>query len=83
VRFDVDWDEVDYLDDSDWLTVPTLLFHGDHDATVPLSTSQQLAEAHTQIVSLVVVPGAEHVASWNSAPSTYDRTLRKFLTLRQ
>lgn len=83
VRFDVDWDEVNYLDDSDWLTVPTLVFHGDHDATVPLSTSQQLADAHTQLVSLVVVPGAEHVASWNSAPSDYDQTLETFLTENQ
>jgi pimeloyl-ACP methyl ester carboxylesterase len=83
VRFEVDWDELNYLDDSDWLTMPTLVFHGDDDATVPLSTSQQLADAHTQLVSLVRVPGAGHVASWNSAPSTYDRTLRNFLKQHQ
>ena len=83
VRFHVDWDEVNYLDDSDWLTVPTLVFHGDHDATVPLATSQQLAETHTPLVSLVVVAGAEHVASWNSAPTAYHRTLRKFLAQHQ
>ncbi|MBA3620560.1 MAG: alpha/beta fold hydrolase, partial [Acidothermales bacterium] len=36
VRFDLDWDELDYLDDSDWLTVPILIFHGGDDPTNPL-----------------------------------------------
>jgi len=83
VRFDLDWDELNYLDQSDWLTVPTLIFHGDDDATVPLSVSQDLLDTHEELVDLVVVSGAAHVTSWNSAPSTYDRTLRNFLTQHQ
>ncbi len=79
VRFDLDWDELNYLDQSDWLTVPTLIFHGDDDATVPLSVSQDLLDAHEELVALEVVPGAAHVSSWNSAPTAYERTLRNFL----
>ncbi len=82
-RFDLDWDQLDYLDDSDWLTVPTLVVHGDHDPTNPLATSQELADAHSELVTLEVVPGATHVTSWNWAPAKYDHTLRKFLTQHQ
>lgn len=79
VRYDIDWDAIDYLDDSSWLTKPTLVFHGTADTRVPLASSRALADAHPDLVSLRVVPGAGHVEAWNHDPHAYDRTLRSFL----
>lgn len=79
VRYDVDWSELEYLNDSSWLQVPTLVIHGSDDETVPLELSRQLASAHPDKVDLVVVPDAGHVASWNADPDAYDATLTDFL----
>ena len=39
-RDDIDWNAIDYVDRaSDW-DIPTLIFHGDVDGTVPLSVSR-------------------------------------------
>ncbi len=79
VRFDVDWDATDYLTDTDWLSVPTLVFHGTADTTVPISTSRQLAGAHPELVTLVETEGVEHVRSWNHDPEAYDKAVRAFI----
>lgn len=78
-RYGLDWDAADYLTDPDWVRVPTLVFHGDADTTVPISTSRQLAE-ESDLVTLVVTPKARHVQSWNLDPAAYDKTLADFLT---
>jgi pimeloyl-ACP methyl ester carboxylesterase len=44
-RFDLDSDEVDYLDETGWLRVPALVFHGTSDATVPDTVTRRLAAA--------------------------------------
>ena len=79
VRYDVDWQATDYLDDSSWLTVPTLVFHGEKDSRVPLSTSATLAADHPRLVTLRTVKGAGHVEAWNDDPTAYDEALRTFL----
>ena len=79
VRWDVDWDAVDYLDDTSWVSVPTLVVHGDDDLTVPLRSSEELARAEPDLVELAEFKGAGHVASWNSDPDRYDDLLRPFL----
>ncbi|QNN54229.1 alpha/beta hydrolase family protein [Nocardioides mesophilus] len=79
LRYGVDWKAVDYLDDSSWLTVPALVWHGTDDGTVPLSTSRRLAEAHPDLVALEIVDGATHVGSWNTDPGRYADTLDDFL----
>ncbi len=79
VRDDVDWDAVDYLDDSEWLTVPALVFHGADDLRVPVSLSRRLAADHPETVTLEVVGGAGHVESWNADPAGYEQTLESFL----
>ena len=79
LRYGVDWSAVDYADDSRWLDVPTLVFHGTEDATVPISLSRQLAADHPDLVRLDAVEGAQHVASWNADPRTYDARVRGFL----
>lgn len=79
LRWDVDWDAVDYLDDTSWVTTPTLLVHGDSDLTVPLRTSEQLAHARPELVELAEFKGAGHVRSWNTDPGRYDDLLAEFL----
>jgi hypothetical protein len=79
LRYDVDWSELDYLSDSSWLKVPTLVMHGADDQKVPVRVSKQLAQDHPDDVELVTVPDAVHVGSWNADPEGYDDTLTGFL----
>ncbi len=78
-RFDVDWDELNYLKRADELAVPILLFHGDDDPTVPVSTSDALAEARPDIVTYVRAAGVGHVRSWNADATAYEASVRGFL----
>ena len=64
-RYGVDWAAVNYLDDTSWLTVPTLVFQGAEDQTVPVSVAQDLASQKPTLVTLDVVPQAMHIESWN------------------
>ena len=77
-RFGIDWAAIDYLDGR-WLSVPTLLFHGTADQTVPVTTSDALRRTHPALVRQVRVQGAAHVASWNTDPTRYDAAVRTFL----
>ena len=78
-RFGVDWDATGHLDQSDQLVVPVLIFHGTEDHDVPIKTSRELAAARPDLVSLVEVPGAPHLASWNLDPAAYEAELIGFL----
>ncbi len=80
-RFGIDWTGMDYLARADELQVPILLIHGDEDDTVPISTSEQLAEARPDIVTFVRVPGAPHTSSWNVNPARYEQAVSDFLDL--
>ena len=77
LRFGSDWYDADYLDDTGWVTAPTLVFQGTDDDTVPSTTSDQLATAEPELVTLVVTEGAGHVESWNVDPSAYDAALQR------
>jgi fermentation-respiration switch protein FrsA (DUF1100 family) len=79
LRYDVGWDEINYVSRTDALTVPALVFHGDDDGTVPLSVSQDFAASNPGLVTLVVTPGADHVRSWNVDIDGYESTLEAFL----
>lgn len=78
-RYHLDWDSVDYLSDTSWLTVPALVFHGTADTTVPITTSRELARDKPKLVTLVVTKGVEHVRSWNADPQAYDAHIRTLL----
>ena len=78
-RFDVDWGELNYLKRADELAVPILLFHGDADPTVPVLTSDVLAEARPDIVTYVRASAGGHVRSWNAGPAAYDAEVLHFL----
>jgi pimeloyl-ACP methyl ester carboxylesterase len=79
LRYGVDWAGTDYLDDTGWLDVPALVIHGSDDSTVPLRTSEALRASRPDQVTLTVVPGAEHVESWNVDPRAYDDEVAGFL----
>ncbi len=77
-RFDVNWDETNYLAQSNELHAPMLIFHGTNDESVPLATSQQLANLRPDIVTLVTTE-ASHVRSWNESPGNYKSAIIEFL----
>ncbi len=78
-RYDIDWDALDYLSDSSWLTMPALVFHGTADTTVPIATSRELAKDRPDLVTLVETKGVEHVRSWNADPQAYDAAIKTFV----
>ena len=77
-RYDVDWAGLNYLARADAMRVPILVFQGTADQTVPPETSRELAAGRSN-VSLVVVPRADHLDSWNLNPAAYDTAVRTFL----
>jgi pimeloyl-ACP methyl ester carboxylesterase len=78
-RFDVDWSELDYIDDIERIGVPMLVFHGTEDTTVPLDVSRRLAGERPDLVILETFDAAEHVQSWNTDPARYEAAVRDFL----
>ena len=79
LRFGVDFDDLDYLSQAHQLTAPVLLFHGDPDETVPVTTSNALAEARPNLVRYINSPVAGHVRSWNAARTAYEASVESFL----
>ena len=79
LRFGLDWDAMDYLQNADRLDVPILLIHGKNDTYVPIETSNKLAELRPDLVTFNVYPNATHANSWNVDSARYERELREFL----
>jgi pimeloyl-ACP methyl ester carboxylesterase len=82
-RIDADWDSLDALQHTDDFHLPTLLFHGDDDKVVPISTSEDFAEELPRWVSFRSAPQAGHVEAWNVDPKLYERRIGAFLTRLQ
>ncbi len=78
-RYDFDWAGFDYLRDVGQLKVPILLFHGDEDRTIPVTTSDELAQRRPDLVTYRRVQGAGHATSWNADPQAYEAAVREFL----
>jgi alpha-beta hydrolase superfamily lysophospholipase len=79
LRFDVDWEALDYLDDPSIYGVPTLVLHGTDDLTIPIATSEQLAADAPGTVTLIECPGADHIECWNLDPAGYEDRVISFL----
>ena len=79
LRFDVDWDALDYLGRADELSAPILLFHGDGDTRVPQRTSEALAQGRPDLVTYEAFDGAPHVGAWNADPERYEEAVAAFL----
>lgn len=78
-RFDVEFEDLEYLDDVDRLDTPILLFHGDDDDRIPVETSDEFAAARPALVGYERVAGAKHVHSWNLDPARYESAVESFL----
>jgi len=78
-RSGIDWAATDYLARSGEIVTPLLLFHGDEDRTVPVSTSDAFAEARPDIVTYRRLRGVGHVQGWNADRESYTLQLREFL----
>ncbi len=72
-------DLMNYLKRDGQLVVPTLVFHGTDDETVPIETSRQLASDRPGTVTLVEIPGANHVEAMTVDPERYTSTLVAFV----
>jgi pimeloyl-ACP methyl ester carboxylesterase len=79
-RYDLDWDAMDYLDDTSWVRVPTLVFQGIDDETAPMAAAEQLRYSHPELVTLAKVNGAGHMEAWNADTQGYQRQLIEFLS---
>ncbi len=79
LRFDVNWNLLDYAKRGGQIRAPVLVFHGTEDDTVPIEVSRELVERQPNLVQLVEVPGAGHVESWNVDPEAYEARLVDFL----
>lgn len=79
-RIDADWDSLDALQHPEDFHLPILLFHGDDDKVVPISTSKDFAAELPRWVTFHVAPDAGHVEAWNVNPRLYERRLSAFLT---
>jgi pimeloyl-ACP methyl ester carboxylesterase len=80
LRFGVDFSAIDYISPTDLIPVPLLTFQGAIDETVPEPVSDRLMnEGSGSGGEYVVVPGAEHVLSWNLDPEGYDERVKEFV----
>lgn len=79
LRYDIDLDDVNYLDRAALISAPILIFHGIDDETVPIEVSRKLFIRRTE-TEVVEVVGAGHVESWNIDPGRYGARLEEFLT---
>jgi pimeloyl-ACP methyl ester carboxylesterase len=79
LRWSTDWQTVDYLRSASSLRTPIMLLHGEKDLQVPIATSEALARARPDLVTLYRFADAAHVRSWNSDPARYERLVRTFV----
>ena len=80
LRYKVHWGELDYLARAHEIALPILLFHGDDDRTVPISTSDALAQAFPGHVTYERFADTGHCLAWNVDPARYESALAAFLT---
>ena len=79
LRYDLDWEKLDYVDRAGRLTAPMLVLHQRGDPTVPVAISVTLAAARADLVTLELFEGDGHVESWNVDRPRYQRAVQAFL----
>lgn len=79
LRYGVDWSKVDYLDDTSWLKVPTLVTHGTADERVPVTVARSVKAAAPDLVTLEEFPDAQHTEASNSDPDRWGEVVDAFL----
>lgn len=80
-RFGLDWAAMDYLSAVDEVTVPTLVLHGDSDTLISVEANRPVFEALTRQgnATIEIIPGAQHLATWNRDRAGFDRRVSQFL----
>lgn len=78
-RIDPDWNSLDAPAHPEAFHLPILLFHGEEDKVVPISTSEEFADELPDWVTFYPVPKAGHTESWNVNPRLHERHLIHFL----
>jgi len=79
LRFDINWEDLNYISRADHLKIPLLLFHGDADTTVPIEISDSLATRWLGMLTYAPIRGATHIRSWNMNPDLYEKEVSRFL----
>jgi len=79
LRFDINWEDLNYISRADHLKIPLLLFHGDADTTVPIEISDSLATRWPGMLTYAPIRGATHIRSWNMNPDLYEKEVSRFL----
>ena len=80
LRIGVNWKSLDYIERGKGsLRVPVLVHHGIEDDSVPVRQSIAFAESQPEFVTLIQVPGAGHVGSYETDPDAYLEEILDFL----
>lgn len=79
IRYDVDFDTMDFRDALVKSEVPVLLFHGDDDEWVPVDMSDYIADNRRTNFTYIRMSNVGHVTSWNADPVRYIFEIEKFL----
>ncbi len=79
VRTGIDFDDIDYVERADELTVPVLMFHGTGDSTVPFAVGRALADARPELIEFHPTEDAAHVRAWNEDREQYCDLIVAFL----
>lgn len=75
----VPFNEMNWIEHANELTVPTLILHGASDDSVPMSVSELLRDQRPDIVTLEVFE-AGHTLSWNSDSDRWRNTVCGWLS---
>lgn len=59
---------------------PTLIIHSNDDQSVPQAPSKKIAEARSDIVTLLDFGQGGHLRSWNNDQVRYEKAVREFLS---
>jgi pimeloyl-ACP methyl ester carboxylesterase len=78
-RAGVDFAELDRRRVAPGLALPTLIYAGVADTTVPIDQIDDFAAALPALFAYVRLDGVEHVEPWNADPEGYEATLAEFL----
>ena len=79
IRYDVDFDSMDFRYDLIESQIPALLFHGDDDEWVPVSMSDFIASNRDYKYTYKRYENVGHVTAWNADPEDYQKTIKEFL----
>ena len=81
VRFDIDWDAMDYMSVAPSLDIPVLIMRGDADETVAVIDTDLFAAGLNVRNALITFEGGRHTALWNDNPGLFERSVSEYLEL--